>query len=313
MQPASAMESIDYGEALRKIEAFRPKVLNITGGEPTLVDQLPWILKESKTRWNPFTRVVSNGTNIRILDQCLPYLDKLVVSLDGIGTLNRQSKGIDGDLIIRRIRHVSERLAETPDARCKIWVNCTVATHNCLQIGDLVARLVAISPEILICLSPLMPADDPASLMMHSDLWDQFWSFYHQLRASHPNVFEHFEHLRTRAPLPSVRCYARCFWVAFDPWGNAHACPPVYSEATDQCDFDCRTPCNCEGWLDFFLSGEHCDSTAAFLSQFAGRFTAEEQEEGFQLIVRYINPGFKRRDLEAFGGRVGRWRGPGFE
>jgi sulfatase maturation enzyme AslB (radical SAM superfamily) len=297
MKPANHDEGVDYAESLARIGSVRPKVLNISGGEPTLIAELPWILREAKTRWNPFTRVVTNGTNLDLLDECIPHLDKLVVSLDAPGALNRKTKGLDGDLVTKRIRQLVERTARA-SGTCSIWVNSTMTLDNYMQAGEMVDQLSAISPDIFICLSPVMPPDGPTSIMTDQHAWDGFWSQYQRIRATHTNVAAHFEHFASPTPPASVCCYVRCFWVTFDAFGNAKSCVPHYVAETDTYGFDCQAPCNCEGWFDFYLRGQTCDSTTAFLDQFTGRLTPDEIDDAHRFITRHINPAFERRSLE---------------
>ncbi|EQD45680.1 radical SAM domain-containing protein, partial [mine drainage metagenome] len=85
--------------------------LGFEGGEPLLRRDLPEILAESHRRFH--TSVVTNGWLLRNrVDDLVPHLDMLFVSLDGIGELHDRLRGIPGSYAraVEGIRSVRGRV-----------------------------------------------------------------------------------------------------------------------------------------------------------------------------------------------------------
>ena len=85
-------ENIDYNTIIDRLAAYHPKILNVSGGEPTLVSELPKYLNTIKQRWDPFIRVVHNGTNLSKAVTLFPFIDRLVISIDGPGAINHANR-----------------------------------------------------------------------------------------------------------------------------------------------------------------------------------------------------------------------------
>ena len=101
------------------------------GGEPLLRPDLPQILREANERFH--TSLVTNGFLLsRRLPEFARYLDYLFVSLDGIGPLHDQLRGISGsfDRAVRGIATARERLP--------VAISATLTRHNLHQATKLV-------------------------------------------------------------------------------------------------------------------------------------------------------------------------------
>jgi wyosine [tRNA(Phe)-imidazoG37] synthetase (radical SAM superfamily) len=88
MTRADTSEEIDRFNVVDRIGLYKPHILNISGGEPTLVKELPSLLSRAKELWDPYIRVVHNGTAPDKLESSFPYVDRLVISIDGPGSIN---------------------------------------------------------------------------------------------------------------------------------------------------------------------------------------------------------------------------------
>lgn len=317
---ARDFEDVNYNAAVEKMSRIRPKLLNVSGGEPTLVKDLPRILEKIKRLWNPFIRVVSNGTNPLFFTECAPYLDRIFFSLDGYGELNKKTKGIDGNKVLRGIQNLLYELRHI-DSEVEVGINHVVTTDTALFLEQTVKNIRNVSDDIVLVLSPIIPPDHEKSIIVNKLIRDKFWQLYQKVRSNDKKVFHHFHHFHSTRPLRVVNCYNQFFRVMFDTHGNPRTCahnlytytkdlarllgkkrdvsflPKMAKTACNRIlgryDFKCYHPCNCDAWLDSFLQGVDTDNTRYFVKNLYGRFTNEEVQEAYEFISNHINKNFK--------------------
>ena len=337
--PASAHENIDYGRAVKSIGEIRPKVLNISGGEPSLVRDIADILRQIKEDWDPFIRIVSNGTRTGDLASCIPWFDRLVVSLDGLGETNRKTRGVDGYRVLEETRKFRDEALERGGELPEIVINEVVTVENADEVRALAEAVREIDPGIEIALSALIPNDHPLSISRHPQVWDRFWKTYEALRSEGFPIWEHFGYFKTCKPVRMLVCYNQFFVVRFRPDGTPVSCSPDFAEATRHGGkyfreilrrpylipkaagrlahlaagavsrkprFRCGTPCNCESWIDFLITGTDHSNLDYYLKPLWGRLSREEVERAVTWIKTYVNPGFPEGKLDPLIGKRSR-------
>lgn len=338
--PLSAPETGDPEMVIRKIAEFRPKYLNITGGEPTAVSVLPSVLRYARETWNPSTYVVHNGSTIQKLDNVFPFIDRFVISLDGPGEWNRKTKGIDGDRVLDGLREI---VPDATAAGVDISINCVLTTSMLPHMRELAQRVHRKTPEAVLCFSPLLPPLSTESILAAPDLLDSFWREYRTLKKEGYNIVQTFDHLLIHDNYHKVQCYNQFFTLRVNPEGKVASCAmnvPVQTgeyarkwkklltvdgamRAKDMAwkllnnkllgtiDFSCTTVCHCETWLDMLFMNRTGDATPIYLKGLVGRVTENELLEMEMFVKQHINPLF---DLDFFKGemmRSGRYRSVG--
>ena len=130
---AEEMGLDEIEEMLRRFRVAGASILTLWGGEPTLRKDLPEILAAAKALGYR-TALCSNGRLLsRKLDQVMPNLDTLLVSLDGVGQVHDQARGVDG--LFETVVGCIKGARAYPKKRVKIWA--TVNNGNMHQIEAL--------------------------------------------------------------------------------------------------------------------------------------------------------------------------------
>jgi MoaA/NifB/PqqE/SkfB family radical SAM enzyme len=334
MKPATAVERIDYDAILDTIEEFSPKIVNISGGEPTLVEQLPHIVEELKGRWNPFVRVVHNGSCAHKSASLFSHIDRFVVSLDGPGEVNRATRGIDGDKVIERLGTVAGD-AEANDV--ELAINCVVTVHNVSHLRELAEKIRKASPAILLSLTPVMPPDGELSILSKDAGYAEFEKVYSGLKKDGYTIMHTFDGSMRHDTFSCIQCYNQFFTIRVSPEGRVSACPMniglgratanispqkllspknmlkalkagsklLKSRLGAKIDFSCSTICNCESWLDMLFLGKESESADVYLRGLKGRMTEKDYEDVNAFVRDTINANFSieefRRRIEAAG------------
>jgi MoaA/NifB/PqqE/SkfB family radical SAM enzyme len=326
MLPASAIEEIDYNAVLSRIEKFRPKILNISGGEPTLVSGLADILCRAKETWNPFIRIVHNGTQPSKAVPFFPWLDRLVVSLDGPAEINRASRGLDGAAVIRRL---AEILPDAKKYKVELAINCVITKNNALRIRELAGAITAASPDIILSLTPLMPPGSPDSLFSYPQLLKEFLAEADLLKKQGHNIMHTFDSLMRHPDFSGIQCFNQYFVIRVTPEGRISSCPMniPFGDALSNVrrpdlagwkgirktfrvgsrmlagrfalkpDFTCTTICNCESWLDMLLLGKQCNGAGVYLRALRCRMNDEDYSKLDFFVRANINADF---NVESF-------------
>ncbi len=330
--PVSHSEAGDPEEIIRKIAGFRPKYLNITGGEPTLVESLHRVLKFARENWNPSTYVVHNGSAPDKLVPLLPYLDRFVISLDGPGEKNRETKGLDGDRVLTRLQKI------VPDARAAdvdMSINCVLTRDMLPHMRELAMLVRDRTPEVTLCFSTLVPPLSPDSILSNPADLDTFQREYRRLREEKFNVVQTVDHMLSHPDYQRVQCYNQFFTLRVNPEGKISSCAmnvPIHAKEYAQkwkklftrdgiqrardmakkfvnnrvrstIDFTCTTVCHCETWLDLLFLNRTTDATPIYLKGLVGRVSEKELQEMSEFVRSNINSSF---DLDLFRHEMGK-------
>ncbi|RMF00161.1 MAG: radical SAM protein, partial [Chloroflexi bacterium] len=318
-------ENIDYWQSLERIKKIKPKALWVTGnGEPTLVSDLPGLLAEAKSSWNPYITMVNNGTNTRRVFRVLPHLDQLAVSVDGIGNVNVETRGLDGDKVVQHIRAIHQRI-QSDGLPVQLVTNTVVTTENFKWANEFIRTVNGISPDIVMFMSPLLPLDSPMSVVSSEETHNRFSDWLRDTENSY-NVISHFGHFENGFQ-PEIVCHHQYFRTVIDYHGKLHPCKPQLpwnyhmmnmrqmvkqkrfvdtgKEAakmfntlvTNRHNPVCHTPCNCHSYLDWFFRGQDHPMWRVYGNVYKERFTKKEIDKAYRFIVKRINPEFPYEKL----------------
>jgi len=328
MTQAGSSENINRFEALARIGAYKPHILNISGGEPSLVKELPALLSQAKTAWNPHIRVVHNGTAPQKLEGSLPYIDRLVISIDGPGEVNTATRGISGDVVLERIAKLIEIIdlsSKTSNNKAPdIYVNTVVTEKNIDTLPLFASQIAAVSPRAGLALLPVMPLHSELSVLREGEKgYRRFLEIYAKMRSVHDNTVHNFDCVMRHDDLRKIQCYNQYFAVRFSPTGEFFSCGANIGSQlrrTDKAfkkifkkggvkklftiiartvwgkmgkvDFTCRNMCNCDSWFDMLLLGKDTEYAPILLREFKGRLNANDYRELDEFVKKNINADF---------------------
>jgi MoaA/NifB/PqqE/SkfB family radical SAM enzyme len=142
-QPETKDTELSLEEIRAILQKFRQAgcvVLTLWGGEPTLRRDLSEILQEAKSLGFK-TSMCSNCNSLaRKADQLLPYLDILLCSLDGLGTVHDEMRGVNG--LFERVVQSIQVASRFQNCEVKIWAS----VHR--RSREQIAPLAALAAEL---------------------------------------------------------------------------------------------------------------------------------------------------------------------
>jgi|WetSurMetagenome_2_1015567.scaffolds.fasta_scaffold167039_1 MoaA/NifB/PqqE/SkfB family radical SAM enzyme len=328
MRKASHKEDIDYKKVIENLRGYSPKIVNISGGEPTLVEQLPWVLSEMKKQWNPFIRVVHNGTNPEKILPCLPFMDRLVISMDGPDPINKNNRGISAESVLNKLKEV---LPQVFAHKVEVMINCVLTTANLGTMKEFLRMVQAVSPDIGVSFTPIIPPDDKLSVLSKESDFNRFLASFNELKSQGYFVAHAFDGIMRHENYKHIKCYNQYFILRLTPEGQIVTCAMNTKMSGDHykyyfrklfskkglskglnrimkkarqnvfnsIDFSCNTICACENWLDLIFLGIQSDSLAGYARGLYGRMTQEDYDKAEAFVRKHINPGFNGSALKA--------------
>jgi len=319
MKRAGEAETINRFEALDRIAKYKPRILNISGGEPSLVKELPGLLARAKAVWNPFIRVVHNGTGPQKMAEAFPYIDRLVISVDGPGEVNAATRGISGDAVLERIAALVNSAEPCPE----IMINTVVTEKNIDTLKRFAAQIASISPRVGLGLAPVMPPGSPLSVIREEGGYRRFLNVFAEVKSAHGAATHDFDCLLRHKNFRKILCYNQYFSIHFSPRGELFTCGASLGSQlrrTDRAygkifkkgglkkaftmlaravnarlgraDFTCRNICGCESWFDMLLLGRDTEYAPIALRGFKGRLSDDDYAELDKFVKENINAEF---------------------
>jgi len=328
MTRADSSEIINRFEVIDRISKYKPHILNISGGEPSLVKELPGLLSRAKAVWNPHIRVVHNGTAPQKLEESLPYIDRLVISIDGPGEVNKATRGISGDAVLERIAKLLDTIGTSAGTNAgiaeNIYVNTVVTEKNIDTLPLFASQINSVSPRVTLALLPVMPLHSELSVLRDGEKgYRRFLDIYTKMKSAHNAVVHNFDCVMRHNDLRVIQCYNQYFTIRFSPRGDFFSCganlgsqlrrtdgaiKKVFKKGgvkklftmisrsikgrMGKIDFTCRNMCNCDSWLDMLLLGHDTEYAPILLREFKGRFCDSDYSELDEFVKKNINADF---------------------
>jgi MoaA/NifB/PqqE/SkfB family radical SAM enzyme len=321
MRKADSIEKINYKNVIENIRQYSPKILNISGGEPTLVKDLPWIVSEIKNLWNPFIRIVHNGTNPEKMINCLPFIDLLVISMDGPDPINIENRGISGESVLNKL---NDLLPYAIQKKVNVCINCVLTTKNIKYLRKFVEYVYAISPKIEISFTPIIPPDHELSILNSELLFNEFILAFNDLKNHGFPIFHVFDGIKQHKNYKHIQCYNQYFNINVTPEGRILTCAmnteikkehikyyfrklfekkgirkainrikkKVSQDFLNKIDFSCNTICSCQNWLDLMFLGLPGDCIPLYARGLKGNMNNEDYTKVEAFVKEFINPKF---------------------
>ena len=321
MRKATHREHVDYSKIIETLHGYSPKILNISGGEPSLVEGLPGILSEIKKRWDPFIRVVHNGSGPEKLLKSFPFIDRLVISMDGPDPINKANRGISGSSVLAKLKSV---LPDLKAYNVEVGVNCVLTTANLKYMREFAVQVRNVSQSLILSFTPVMPPDGTLSILREKSLVQEFFATYEDLKKQGFSVMHVFDGITRFNSFKSIQCFNQYFNIRVSTEGQVLTCSmnthlnsrhyiyyfrkmlaknglkkafyrikqKLINSMRDSIDFSCTTVCTCENWLDLIFLGIPSDSIPIYARGLRSRMTEEDYRDAEIFVKRYINPEF---------------------
>jgi MoaA/NifB/PqqE/SkfB family radical SAM enzyme len=331
MRKATHKELIDYSKIIETLHGYSPKILNISGGEPSLVEGLPGILSEIKKRWDPFIRIVHNGTGPEKLLKSFPYIDRLVISMDGPDPINMTNRGIAGSSVLEKLKSV---LPDLKKNNIEVGINCVLTNANLKSMREFAEKVRTVSESLILSFTPVMPPDGALSILREESQIQEFFAMYENLKKQGFFVMHAFDGITRFDNFKSIQCFNQYFNIRVSPEGQVLTCAmntdlnsqhylyylrkllakngikkafyrirqKLVNSMQDSIDFSCTTVCTCENWLDLIFLGIPSDSIPIYARGLRGRMTEEDYRNAETFVRRHINPEFNIQALKLFIG-----------
>ncbi len=287
------VRDIDYPGVLERIEKLSPRHLWIGGGEPSIVPDLPRIIKSLRERTPAHIGVNTNLANPESIKKIIPYIDDLIISLD---TLNRELSlryrkvdpeeilGFTGDMV---------RFSHEGGYGVNFSVNSVVFYESLHRPGlaELNDRLNDIDRNITHILCPLYPAERDGSIILDSASKEVLKEKAGMLRKKKRKVHIDFPEFEKPVKVIPVKCFRRYFRVQMIEDGDMFSpCPPAPPEFPW-----CLQPCNAACFIEDIINGKPRETLLK--SPFRGRLSREEVGSIESFLGKHIKSGFKKGSL----------------
>jgi len=230
----------DPERAVERILKHKPKYIEILGGEPLLVPNMPDLIARIKREADNPTVMIS--TNLCVPETLsfalLKEVEHLFVSIDGLGEHNTQTRGVDGDKLFARFqRLVSER--NRRGSKTRLHTATCVHIHNFQHVPALLERIFDTDPSAEMVVIPIEPYDHPDSLTHSPQAMAAFLHTMEDLKGRLPvSMSRQFnagllQELRGHDASPTEasftanhRCYRQFFRLVIDSKGREITCKP---------------------------------------------------------------------------------------
>ena len=214
--------STDKNKIKNSIDAIiqnKPRVLIITGGEPTLSEYLIKSVVSLKEIITDLKIVIITNllkVDLEMWSRLNPHLFSIMISLDGVGDVNFKNRSVNGDLIINNIK----QLVGIINDNIYIIINSVVNINNYNNIGELIRVLNDIYPYFIFILSAQTPKDDLLSINNDKEKVKKFLEYEKKLKYEYgknkiySNGFDSI----------SMYCYAQKYQNYILPEGDMYNC-----------------------------------------------------------------------------------------
>lgn len=213
------MQLPEIEQMLKKFSDAGATILTLWGGEPTLRKDCGDILAAAKNLGYR-TAMCTNGRLLaRRAEQIMPHLDTLLCSLDGVGKVHDESRGVEG--LFDRVIEGIEAAKTYPKKRIKIWA--TVHNNNLDTIKPLadLARELKVGIEFF----PVSPVEGYNNDVVCNDeaLLDAFTQI-RDLKSDGYPIWNPDRVLDIMAENRPFKCNFGRIALQVDHRGNVHCC-----------------------------------------------------------------------------------------
>ncbi len=311
----------DLLKAAREIARVKPRFLGLHGGEPVLREELPQALSEIRQAC-PKTLILTetNATSPQKVITCLSWLNHIEISLDGLGDINRQVRGVDGDRILANFLEIRQQALQT---KTTLSISTVLTTVNYKAFPDLVEVVQGKAPGTAFAVFVMHPKDRPLSVCHDAETWRKCREMLRTVTAAYPQV-RYKGDVTVRS---SCRCGAQYFIRHINPMGEWYDCKPnmhldifrrrtahvrgwggqwqILKEGLHLLDvlmlrksrgMTCHEPCDWGEPLNPLFGFEK--NLQESLVKMIGSLDEREKDELFVFVRKNINPGITREWMD---------------
>jgi MoaA/NifB/PqqE/SkfB family radical SAM enzyme len=308
-----------------KLIRLRPKYIQVVGGEPLLVPHIQEHLKLIKERINPYIMLITNMmVDEKTVQSVVPYIDQILISIDGLGEINKRQRGIDGNVVLNKIIRFSDWV-KTNDIRHLAIGTSTVVTQQSLsELPAFGRKMKELLPHVSLGLGITSPYWHPLSFGHDPELVSRMLTLIEKMKEEGINL--HFsderyaetpQSLKTEGVFPRiVDCKRQYFRANLFPDGTLISCKPWYyercfvpkiNECLDEHDYfnaalflyravkqfilkkydtTCYFPCKCTLWMEEILNTKDAAAIPGSINHLQGKFNEGEIEEANRFLNR---------------------------
>lgn len=279
----SIPEDIDLKETAERIAGLSPKHLWIGGGEPTLVKELPEILRMLKEVSDPHIGLNTNATDLEALFLLIPYLDDIIVSLDTLSRpLSLKTRGVLPEDTLRTLESAA-RYAKNSGYKVNFSVNSVIYRDSLKSPGlkELNSAISDMNLNISHILCPLYPASEEESIVSDNRMKEKLHKIVDDIRSSGGRVHIDFPEFEECVKILPVKCLRRYFRVQIVSDGDFFSpCPPA-----DPASPWCLFPCNAACFMEDILLNPTAENING--SPLMGRLSRKEKKSLENFIIKY--------------------------
>jgi len=271
------------------IRRYAPEYLILTGGEPTLVAELPELLKKVKED-SPDSKIILN-TNGLLLDaimRLLPYLSRLAISLDSLDESNFVNRGISAEKVVRNITTLCES-EEVKSQTVQVSVAAVVTRETLASIPAITQGLKKIDSKIEIDFKPMLPYEDARSPFSMPAMKQQYFA----LAKDYQHVAHFYGTGHSKRLVSPFLCWGQFFKMDINPQGTELTCRN-FTQANGKLQIlPCPAPCDCTEYIDdilFSRSPLELTPPARYIFDHMRKETLMKTEH---FIQTYIEPAYR--------------------
>lgn len=295
-----------YEKALNAISQLEPKILLLTGGEPTVLPNFISLLQQIRGRLPRVNLYLNtNGINVNVLLKSVDSLDGILFSLDGLGEINRTLRGVEGEKIITNLRTLSQVISV--NGKPKLLKVMTVVTRtNFPFLRELLEEVATIGTGIEVMMKPLLPYTHPDSIASTPEGLESYFQFWEKNRTRFNFwVYGLFSPEQFHAPLV---CFAQFFFSQIDHRENVIFCN-FYKKQPVGRDYriiptPCPHPCDCKEYIDEILFGKSLREISPNAKLVLKLLSLDDLQKAEQFIQTYLDPNYQMELLKMLSAKL---------
>jgi len=249
----------DTWDIAKAIIGCPPEFLILTGGEPTLLDDLPDVLAAITSR-RPHTKVIlnTNGLRLKAMERALPYVARLAISLDSLDESNRKNRGIGPEQVTANIAELAKS-DSVSSGKAQICVAAVVTRDTLESIPRTIAGIKQIHPCIELDFKPMLPYSDKRSPFCEPGLKARYFTMAETYRDS---AYFYGTGRSKRLTTPFL-CWAQFLKLDINVQGDILSCRHFNHSGDRLLPTPCPAPCDCTEYIDDILFSRTADELTA--------------------------------------------------
>ena len=328
--PSVMEKKPDYEKAIAELVRVKPKHLCISGGEPTLVPGIVDLMRRLREGCGEGMQIEFNSNctgRPELLPDILPYADIIAASIDGVGDINREQRGVDGDDVLNTISMIAAHDYPSWSRFRRIMAVPTATVKSYKHLPELFDRLREIkkkSPiDVSVEVKPMFPYHRPLSPAFKPEIWEDFRARSKEWEKEYSDIrvevrgISTFSGLSREGGKMRTRCWRQFFTAMLWPEGNWTYCKPdwfsenyfipsfrdggkrdkvrvawesIHSLFLNPCDLTCYAPCEHGENLDRALRADRASELSERAKEIGLKLSKKDLRDVCTFIKKKCNP-----------------------